>query len=333
MPTEAGSSAIYRPDLGMAVMEYYEGPTMGLIGTEIMPIFPVPDQAATYPVIPKEALLKLPDTSRAMRGRYNRGDWNWEDGLYATKEQGWEEPIDDRERRLLDRRVPGASDLMATMRAMRIIMKRQEYRISSLLFNASNFTAHAVTDEWDDDANAKPVNDVNDGVISFRSACGMIPDALVISFYTFTQLKECQQIIDRLKHTFPGLDINRMNSEQLAAVFNVPRVLVGGAIYDSAKAGAAATITDMWNQEYAALVKIARRGEFVEPGVGFTFLWEEDSPTNPVVEEYREEGTRSDVIRVRHDVSESLMQSKDSTGTVVSNIAAACVYLFSNVST
>jgi hypothetical protein len=51
------------------------------------------------------------------------------------------------------------------------------------------------------------------------------------------------------------------------------------------------------------------------------------------VEEYREEDKRSDVYRVRHHVSESLIQSKNSSGTVVSNIATACAYLLGNVTT
>jgi hypothetical protein len=36
---------------------------------------------------------------------------------------------------------------------------------------------------------------------------------------------------------------------------------------------------------------------------------------------------------VRHHVTEEFMASKDDSGTVVSNVAAACVYLFSNIDT
>lgn len=332
MPRATTGSAIYRPDLGISVMEYLEGPTMGLIGTELMPMFPVSKQSATFPVIPTEALLKVPDTARAPRGAYNRGDWIYERGLYATAEQGWEEPVDDVERSLAAQEGIDV-DLIATMRAMKIIMKAQEVRIASKLFNASNFTAHALTNEWDDATNATPITDVNDAIQAFRSACGMLPDALVIAYSTYMDLKQSDQIVNRLKYTFPGIDINRMTSQQLAAVFDVPRVLIGGAIYDSAMPGAAASITDVWNHEYAALVKIGERGNLAGPGLGFTFIWSEDSANNPVVEQYREEDRRSDILRVRHNVDECLLQSKDSSGNVVSNIAAACVYLFSNVTT
>ena len=327
-------SAIFRPDLGMTVMEYIEGPTMGLIGLEVMPIFRTVKSSASYPVIPKEALLKVPDTARAPRGNYNRGDWEYERGHFLTAEQGWEEPIDDTERDLMEQEgSEGIADIIATRRAMGIIMKAQEKRIAAKVFDSSTFTAHAVTNEWDDAANATPVTDINTGLKAFRLQCGMLPDALLIAWSTFLDLKNCAQIIDRIKYTFPMIDMNNMSSQQLATVFNVPRVLIGGAVEDSAGKGIDANIADIWSNEYAALVKISSGEGIAEPGIGRTFLWTEDSPDNAVVEQYREDKIRSDVFRVRHNVDEALLQSKTDAGAVKSNIADACMYLFGNITT
>lgn len=329
----AMNEAIYRPDLGQAVFEFVEGPTMGYIGLEVMPICSVMDQAATFPVIPMEVLLKLPDVSRSSRGSYNRGDWAYENGFYQTREKGWEELMDDSEVKMLDRRAPGLADKVATQRAWNHIMRNQEYRAAAKLFNASNFTAHAVGTEWDTSSTCTPVDDVKDGIAAFRLQCGMLPDALVISYANFLELQKSDQIIDQLKYTIPGFDIKNLGSAELARVFGIPRVLIGGAIYDAAKPGLAASIADIWDDEYAALVKISTGDDITQPGVGRTFLWTDDSPQNPVVETYREEQKRSNVYRVRHSVDERLIQSFDDSGNVVSNIAAACVYLMSNIHT
>jgi hypothetical protein len=326
-------SAIYRPDLGVVVMEYVEGVTMPFIGLEIMPVFRTAKQASSYPVIPKEALLKIPDTSRAPRGNYQRGDWTYERGKYSTSEQGWEEPIDDTERSLFDQESPGQGDMVATLRGMNHVMRAQEKRIADKIFNAVNFTANTITEEWDDATNAVPIDDVNTGTKAFRLQCGMLPDALVIAYTTFLDLKNCDQVVDRLKYTFPGIDINGMTSSQLAQVFNVPRVLIGGAVYDSAGKGLDSVVADLWSNEYAALVKISAGPDLTQPGIGRTFLWTEDSPVNPVVEQYREEDIRSDVYRVRHNVDEAFMRSYDKDNAVKSDIAAACIYLFDNVTT
>lgn len=326
-------STIYRPDLGVQVMEYVEGVTMPFIGLEVMPIFKTGKQAATYPVIPKEALLKIPNTSRSPRGNYNRGDWTYERGKFGTSEQGWEEPVDDTERSLFDQEAPGQADFIATTRGMNHIMRAQEKRIADKVFDSSTFSANSITKEWDDKTNAVPIDDVNDGIVSFRSACGMLPDALIIAYSTFLDLKNCDQIVNRLKYTFPGIDINRMDSAQLAAAFNVPRVLIGGAVYDSAGAGLDTVVADLWSNEYAALVKISAGPDFTQPGIGRTFLWTEDSPQNSIVEQYREDQTRSDVFRVRHNVDEALMRSYDTSNAVKSDIAAACIYLMDNITT
>ena len=333
MSRTASTTAIYRPDLGQAVMEYVEGPTMGYIGLEVMPIFKTGMNSATYPVIPKEMLMKIPDVNRAPRGGYNRDDWEYERGLFLTSEKGREELLDDLERKLFDLEAPGLADFIATRRAWNFILRAQEKRIADKVFNASTFSANSITEEWDDATNAVPLTDVKTGKLSFRSTCGMLPDALIISYSTFEDLKNCDQIVNRLKYTYPMLKMNDMTSAELATAFGVPRVLVGGAVYDSAGKGIDASISNIWSNEYAALVKISSGADLTQPGIGRTFLWTEDSPENPVVEQYRAEGNRSDVFRVRHNTDEAYIQSKNTSGTVVSNIAVACMYLMDNITT
>ncbi|WP_319406175.1 hypothetical protein [uncultured Desulfosarcina sp.] len=328
-----GSSAVYRPDLGMSVMEMVEGDTMGFIGLEVMPVFRTSVNGATYPVIPKEALLSAPDADRAPRGKYQRDDWDYERGQFQTAEKGVEEPLDDTERELFDQEEQGMAEMMATQRAYKKILRSQEKRIAQKMFNETNFIPHPVTNEWDDAAAATPLDDVAAGIAAFRLQCGMLPDALIIAYSTFQNLKNCDQLVDRIKFTFQGLDIAKMSAAQLAGAFNLPRVLVGGAVFNSAGKGMDANVADLWNNEYAQLVKISSGPDISQPGVGRTFLWTADSPQNPIVESYREEKIRSDIFRVRHHVDEAFIQSKNDTGAVVSNIAAACQYLFSNITT
>ena len=158
-----------------------------------------------------------------------------------------------------------------------------------------------------------PITDVNDGRSAFPGSSAVCcPDALVISWNTFQDLKECDQIVNRLKYTFPGIDINKMTSDQLAAVFDVPRVLIRriNLQFQTGK-GLDASVSDIWDDEYAALVKISAPLILQNPGVGRTFLlWTEDSPQNPIVEQYREDNSRSDIFRVRHNTDEAFYRAK-----------------------
>jgi hypothetical protein len=213
-------------------------------------------------------------------------------------------------------------------------MRAQEQRIANHIFGVTTFSTDAsVSSEWNSYSTADPVGDVKDGIAAFRLACGMAPDALIISYDTYLDIPRCTAVQGLLKYTMPGIDVANMNTAILAALFGVPRVLVGGAVYDSAKTGQDATIADLWSNEYAALVKIASGQDITEPCVGRTFLWTEDSPINPVVEEYRDESIRSQVYRVRHNVSEEKIASRNTSGTAVSDISAACIYLMDNIHT
>jgi hypothetical protein len=252
-------------------------------------------------------------------------------GMYSTSDNGWVELIDDTERSLYSTYFD--SDVLATRRAVNTILRGQEKRIADMVFNASNFTAHGVTNEWDDADNATPIDDIQAGVKAVRSACGMIPNTLIISYSTYMDLRRVEQIIDLIKYTFPGQDINSMNTSQMAHILGVSRVLVGGAVYDSAKKGQASVVGDLWSDEYAMLTLTGSNNDITEPCIGKTMLWTGDSASNTVVESYRDEERRCDAIRVRHYTGENLIASRDSSLAIKSNISAACSYLFSNITT
>lgn len=325
-------AVIYRPDLGQHVMEFMEGATMNFIGLQIMPFYPVAVASSSFPVLPMEAFLSLNDTSRAPRSAYKRDDWEYERGFYITKDRGWEQPIDDTERTLLEQEMrTGVADRIAVERATKIILRAQEYRIANKVFDASTFSATDVTNEWDDATNATPIDDIKTAKQAFRLQCGALPDALVINYNVFENLKSCDQIKDIVKYTFPMINWENIGPSQIAQALGVPRILVGGSIYNSNGVGLDASISDIWDDEYAALVKISNSMDLTEPCFGRTFMWTADAPSNAVVESYREEQIRSDVFRVRHHVDERLIQSTDDTGTVVSNIADKCIYLLGNI--
>jgi hypothetical protein len=58
---------------------------------------------------------------------------------------------------------------------MNHIMRAQEKRIADRVFNASAFTPHAVSNEWDKASAATPITDVNDAKLAFRASAGCCP--------------------------------------------------------------------------------------------------------------------------------------------------------------
>jgi hypothetical protein len=322
MPRPTSSTTIQRPDLGALAYEYYlEADQRGFIGLKLMPIFEVAEQSADYPKIPLEALLKMPNLKRAPRGNYARSDWEFETGTYKAEEYGWEEPIDDVEAALYARFFD--AETVANMRAVDILLRAQEQRVASLLFNTSNITGTTnVGTEWSTVATCTPLADVEAGKTAIKAASGLVPNVIAMSDKVFGNVTRSKEILDAFRYTNPVESGNReVKRALLAQYFGVDEVLVGGAIKDTKKKGTATTIGDIWDDEYVLLAKISNGGpDLRDPCLGRSFLWTADSPQNLVVESYREEKIRSNVIRVRHNVDEALVFA--GAGYLLGNITA-----------
>lgn len=332
MPREANDTAIIRPDLGVVVDEYLAARSFGMIAPQVLPYFPVGMQAGGFPVIPKEVLLKHKDTRRAPRAAYPQADWTWENGVYSTGENGYEEYIDEREKNMY--RSMFDVEAVASRRAMKIVLTSREKRVADLVFSTTRFTGHAVSNKWSSYSDATPIEDVSDAVSAVELQCGMTPNALIIDSTTLRHLKLCDQIVERVKYTFPGIDIANMNAAQIAQALGVENLLVGGGVYDSAAQGKDASLARFWPSTQAMLTIIGQENDITEPCLGKTFYFTEESgdgEAKTVVETYRNESRRSDVVRVRHDSDERLLASYDDSGSVQSDIAAAVSYRMTNI--
>jgi hypothetical protein len=321
MPRPSSATTIQRPDLGALVYEYVmNAADRGFICLDLLPTLDVPEQSADYPVIPFEALLKLQSTARAPRGAYNRGDYEFETGTYSCKENGWEEPVDDVERKLYRRFFD--AEVVAALRAADIVLRSQEARVAAKIFNTSNITqTSAVGVEWNTAATCTPREDVATAKEAMRAAGQPEPNVLVISKKVFNSLLLAKQVTDAFRYGSVPFEIQPFEAKKrnLAAFFDIDRILVGGAIKDSAKKGKAISAADIWDDEYAGLFRVSSGGpDLREPCIGRTFLWTADSPQNIVTESYREEQTRSDIYRVRQYTDEAFVFT--GAGYLLSNI-------------
>jgi len=323
MPRPTSSTTIQRPDLGQIAYEYsLEASQRGFIGILVLPIKQVPQQSADYPKIPIEAMLKMPaKIKRAPRGAYARSDYEFETGTYACEEYGWEEAVDDVEAALYRRFFD--AEVVAAQRAVDILLRAQEKRIADMVMSTSFVTGTSnVTTEWSTLATCTPYADVDAAKELMRAASGLTPNTIVMTHKVFNNIFGSTELRGKLQYTRP-VELETMESRRniLAQYFGVGQVLVGNALYDSAKKGVTFSLADIWDDEYILLAFVSAGGEDLkEPCLGRSMLWTADSPTNLVTESYREEQTRSDIYRVRHNVDEILIFS--GAGYLLGNITA-----------
>ena len=311
MPAPSSALSSQRPDLAGSLMEFnLDMAAQGFIANRVLPVVDVAKQAGNFGVIPIEQLLKEAATERAPGAGYSRNEYSFTPTTYATVEHGHEEPVDDREATMYSEYFD--AELLANMRARATVMRNYEKRAAALLFNATTWTATTITHEWDDYANAVPTTDVEGVVQTVAAACGVWPNALIINRNVFRNLRNCAQIVDRIKY-WGGVNpaAGEITPQVLAAAFDLEEVIVAGSWKNTAIEGQDISLSQIWSDEYAMVAKVARTADIREPCVGRTFHWGEDgSEMGTLVEDYRDETVRSNIIRARMDTDELVLYTE-----------------------
>ncbi|MES2788133.1 MAG: hypothetical protein V4719_00830 [Planctomycetota bacterium] len=312
MPSPSASLAYPRLDLGAAFEQFdLEMNRRGFISHQVLPIFDTPLQANAYPIIPIEQMLQNRELLRAPGASYSRGKWTFKSDGYACQEYGTEEPVDDREAAMY--RTMFDAESVATMRALEALLNGAEQRAVSLLTDTNVITQTAAASvAWSTPATATPITDFNTARNAVWASTGIWVNAIVMSRNKFNHLRECAQIIDRIKSNANYKVLNgEITEAMLATAFDVDRIIVSGAAKNTAKEGQTATVASTWTDSNVLVCRVATTNDVREPCIGRTFHWAEDG-SQPLgqVEMYRDESIRSNVIRVRHDVVEKVMYAK-----------------------
>lgn len=320
MPNPSSSLSTLRPDLAESFMEFdLAMDAQGFISHRVFPVVEVASQAGNFGKIPLEQLLQQRDTKRAPGSGYSRGNWTFEPATYTCLENGAEEPVDDREAKMYAEYFD--AEQIASLRAYSAVLRNAEGRVADAVFNSSTFTTTAVSNEWDDTTNATPLEDVEAAVQRVYDASGLWPNALIINKKVFRNLRNCDQVKDRIAASGAGSPnaAGLVNEAMLAEIFDLRHIIVAGSSKNGAVEGQAASPEQIWSGEYAMVCKVAEGADFREPCVGRTFHWAADGSTiGGTVEQYRDEAVRSDIYRVRHDVDEIVLYS--AAGQLLSNI-------------
>jgi len=298
-----GTRAVPRLELGVAALEFIQQQDE-FIGTRVLPIFQTKKKASIFPAITRESITRDADTKRAPRGNYNRDGFQAKDKQYNCEEFGLEGPLDDGERNLY------ASDFDAELTTVQIVTRRvlqaQEKRIVAQVFNITTFAGAALFT----DNSASPWDNIATDVIAqvraarekVRANSGIDPQNLICSKANIDRLLINTGIKDAIKYVARLTEAEILNA--LADILGVKSIIVGKAIYNSAKEGKSFVSADVWSDDYAMVAVIGNSDRLSDPSMGRTFLWNQDSPENATVEQYRDDAARSDIFRVRQHVDE-----------------------------
>jgi hypothetical protein len=304
--------AILRSDLMTVVEEALLSESL-YIGTKVMPPLGVDTKNGQYPKLRINSGNMLRDEAkrRAPGANYARTSRKWEQDSYDTIEYGLESPVDDSSAADIGRFF--SLETTEARLTQRQLLLGHERRVASAIFAPTVFglttsaTAYTVANLGTFDI----AFDIDLAKLSIKgrgestAAAGLIA---VMSENVFLRARQSTRLQNRIRGTV-STDTNLvLQPADLAAAFGVREVLVASASYDSSATGASSsTIADIWGNTYCWIGQ-ALAGAPEAGGAARTLFWKENGGL-VTVESYREEQTRSNIIRVRHDTAEKIINA------------------------
>lgn len=318
MPRPDTSLSTLRPELVGSMEEFNLAmDRRGFIGNRVMPVIEVGKASGDFGIIPIEQLLQEPLIERAAGANYSRINYTFTKTSFATQEYGVEIPVDSRDAEIYSEYID--AELVAADIARDVVLRQYEKRIADLVFDSSDIDA-SITNEWDDSSNATPIADVETAVQALWDNTGLRANALVMSWKVARNLRNVDEVIDRIKYVKGALP-QQITLVDLSQAFDLPYILIGGGARNSADEGQSVSVGEIWSGEYVAIMKIAETNSIKEPAYGRTFHWGSDGSTmGGTMESYYSDERRAEIIRARMETDEL-------------EIYASCRYLYDNATT
>tara|TARA_B100000949_G_scaffold157018_1_gene138083 strand:- start:3579 stop:4553 length:975 start_codon:yes stop_codon:yes gene_type:complete len=311
MASPTNSLPTQRGDLADSFYEFdLENQNRQYIGDQVFPVVEVSSQSGQFGILPVEELLQDRAVERAPHSGYSRGDFTFDTVNYSTKELGCEAQVDDRENTMYSSFF--SASMIATSRAFNAVMGQTERNVADAVMNTSTWTGSALTSTADAswlEKGTDVIGDVEKAARKIYDNSGLWPNTIVMSRKIFRAIRANTAIIDRSKgQDFQDVRATTLNERAMALIFDVDKVLVGGAARNSANEGAEASISSIWNDDRVMVCVTANTPDFKEPCIGRQFHWSADGSDHAgVVEQYRDENVRSEIFRVRRDATEVIL--------------------------
>lgn len=223
------------------------------IGDRVFPIIDNVSREAKIARYLKGAWFRDEADIRGPGSRAKRGGYPVDYLDISTKEYAFAKEVTDEDRDAVTESgaPPLSPDQDAIEFATDKVDLKKERRIASTVLTGTWSGVAAGEDAaglWaPNDATNTLIADISTRIETIRSSTGLRPNVLVLDFGTYNKIKQLDALLDRIKYTQRGV----LTAEMIAAIFDLEEVLLGEAIYSTAKetkAGTEFTAVNVWEK-------------------------------------------------------------------------------------
>jgi len=299
-----------RADINQALIE---GPSdVGLIGAEVLPLLNVPAKSGIYlkATLAGADLRNADALKRDIASEYASIARSYTSATYTTQEYGLIEYLDDSFKADLNRFFSIESSSAKFL--LRQLKLSHEKRVSDLLWASSTpFTT----------ADASPAVNYTEALLTTINApadvaaaklslakLGYQANAVIMSANVFERIRRSTLLQNMFFGVISDVGPRLLDEAQVAAGLGVEKVLIGRAARNTANKNLAYSGSFIVPDTKIIVANI-QGGEFTAGGVGRTLVWADDAPGGFISETYRDDARRSNVLRVRMNTAEVVIDA------------------------
>lgn len=246
-------------------------PAADLIWPGVMPIVKVNKRSDVYYRYGKDELYRIPDDKIGPKDYANEVDYGTDTDNYSVKDhalEGWVAQADiDNADNPLD---PMADETELIARLLGIA---QEKRVADIAFSAANYpTGNKVTlsgtSQWGGSAD-DPINDIMTGL----DTAFVRPNTIVFGTDSWRVFRTRPEVLDAVKSSsrYQGSPGGLATNDEVAALFEVDKILVGRGRINTAKEGQTGSYARLWGK-HCALLHIVEKPTVHSVTFGATFV-------------------------------------------------------------
>ena len=159
---------------------------------------------------------------------------------------------------------------------------------------------------WTGDSSA--IDEIQNGQDHVEGNTGYRPNILVLGAQAYTELKNNNDVLDRIKYTQTGV----VTEQLLASLLGLDKVLVSRAIKNGNAEGVAASYSRVMTTAEALLVYAPATPSLMHPSAGYTFSWTgySGSKEGQRVSRFRMDHLRSDRVEMEMSYDQKLISNE-----------------------
>lgn len=256
------------------------------VADQVFPVVPVEFQADKYFAFSKDDFYRDEAQQRADATESAGGGFNLNaNNGYSADVWAWHKDLGGQTRRNADPAVN--MDIAVTKYVMqKMLIRRDRFFAGQYLKNgvwgtdatgtAGGTPGSSTPAFWNDDANGDPYTDIATAQTVILQNTGFEANTLLIAYPVYQGLRKHPLVVDRIKYTTRA-DAAKITAELLASSFDVNRVVVSKAVYNTTAEQAGSSPTagtySFVASKDALLCHTAPEPGLMIPTAGYIFAW------------------------------------------------------------